>query len=176
MSVEPPWDLGRYIALLVAEAGAAEPSSAARLRGIAGCLSAVVAVGDESVHIRFEGEALRVRPMTAGAEDADGVGETDRATVLDLLAGCLEVTDAILSGRLRLTGSTDAVIRMAQAIEILLDVSVRAPALQRLADRYRADSPPLAPFTPAPRQRGDGPAAEELNLLKRLGLLPADSE
>jgi hypothetical protein len=165
MSDEPRWPLGQYIAALVANVSQAEPASAARLREVVGARSARIVVDDEQAFVRFEGGHLSI---ATDAASADGEGMTDRRTVIDLLDGHLEVTDAVLWDRLQLKGSTDAVVRISKAIEILIDVAVRAPGLQGLADRYRAET------GPAERRFGaagaDGKA--ELALLRRLGLLP----
>lgn len=169
MSAEPPWTLGHYIEALVDGVAAAEPASAVRLRQVVGDRTAVIAVDDEQVLVRFQGERLVVTDRTG---PADGSGATDRATVLDLLAGRTEVTHAVLDDRLRLAGTTQAIVCISQAIEILLDVSTRAPALQKLADRYRAESPRLSAPSPPDRTRRDRAAQRELELLGRLGLLP----
>lgn len=117
---------------------------------------------------------LRVgRPRGAVA----GKGGTDRGTVLDLLDGYLEVTDAILDGRLEVAGEAGAVARIFVAIEILLDGSTRIPSLQRLARDFRDDPCRDPRPRPMPHSRsrswqptGDDP--EETSLLERLGLLP----
>jgi len=67
----------------------------------------------------------------------DGWGATDSATVLALLDGVLEISDAILDGYLRVTGAAQDITRFFLAVEILLDASPRVPALQKLADRFR---------------------------------------
>lgn len=171
MSAEPRATLGEYIAVLVAEVAAAESDSAARLRHVVGDHRAVIRVDGETVLVRFDGDRLVV---TEALEPADGYGSTDRATVLDLLAGRIEVTAAVLADRLQLTGPAQAIVRISQAIEILLDVSTRAPALQQLADRYRAESPPVGDAArPNPSARAEA-RRRELELLGRLGLLPTD--
>ena len=175
MSAEPAWTLADYIRALVAGVAAAEPLAAARLRQTVGARSAVIAVGAEAVLVRFRGDTLEAEPVADGEEPAaDGHGATDRATVLDLLAGRIEVTEAVLADRLHLSGSTDSIMRIGQAIEILLDVSVRAPALQRLADRYRRESDELPASRPPPERRAYGPGPQELEMLGRLGLLPGE--
>ena len=145
------------------------------MRQTVGAHRARLRLDDEAVDVWFEPGGLRVE--APGDEPVDGEGETDRATVLDLLDGHLEVTDAILDGRLRIHGELDEIARMFAAIEILLDGSARAPALQRLARDFR-DDPAREPPT-APRRRSrrgpwhpTGPDAAELELLERLGLLP----
>ena len=117
-----------------------------------------IVLGEEAVDVRFAGDDLIVEPPGTGAPD--GTGVTDRATTLELMDGYLEVTDAILDGRLDVTGTVDDVERMFAAVEILLDVAARAPALQDLAADYRADpcreprrGPSPAPVGHEPRVR-----------------------
>jgi hypothetical protein len=155
--------------------GEADPAAVERMRRTVGARRARLRLDDEAVDVWFEPDGLRVEPP--GDEPVDGEGETDRATVLDLLDGHLEVTDAILDGRLRVSGAVDEIARMFAAIEILLDGSARAPALQRLARDFR-DDPSREP-PPAPHRRSrrgpwhpQGPDDAELELLARLGLLP----
>jgi hypothetical protein len=109
----------------------------------------------------------------------DGAGSTTRATVLAMLDGYLEVSAAVLDGELELIGALDDVARIGQAIEILLDGAVRAPALQALARDFRDD--PCRPAIPVraggPARRRttfypDAPPPDELALFARLDLLP----
>ena len=171
MSPDARWTLADYIRALVDGVASAEPASALRLRQTVGNEVARITLDDETVLVRFEGERLVVAP--AADETADGAGATDRATVLDLLAARTELTDAVLTGRLELTGPPRSITRICQAIEILLDVSARAPGLQALADRYRAESPASpgpAPGGP-PRDVRRTVRQAEHELLARLGLL-----
>lgn len=165
-----------YIRALIEGAAAAEPASVARLRSIVGDRSAIIAVDEETVLVRFEEDRLSAETIPDGAAmpPAHGVGETDRQTVLGLLAGQIEVTQAIDADRLRLRGTTDGIVRMSRAIEILIDVAVRAPPLQQLAAAYRRDPgrAPLAPQPPDPAPRRAALRAAELLMLGRLGLLP----
>jgi hypothetical protein len=107
----------------------------------------------------------------------DGEGATDRQTVLDILDAYVEVTDAILDGRLAITGATDDVARMFVAIEILLDGSTRIPSLQQLARDFRED-PCREPRRPpkrrsrATRWHPSGGDDSELCVLDRHDLLP----
>jgi hypothetical protein len=168
--------LADYIRELIERAAAAEPASMVRLRGIVGERSAIIKVDEEAVLVGFVQDWLSAETIPAGASmpPADGVGETDRQTVLGLLAGRIEVTQAIETDRLRLRGTTDGIVRMSRAIEILIDVAVRAPPLQQLSVAYRSD-PTRAPLTPQPPDPGLRRAAlraAELAMLGRLGLLP----
>jgi hypothetical protein len=167
--------LADYIRALVEGVGGAEPAGLERLRDIVGNRSALIVVDTEAAHVRFEADRLLAVAQDPGAKlpEADGIGETDRQTVLALLAGWCEVTDAITEDRLRLRGTTDGIIRMARALEILIDVAVRTPGLQRLAALYR-DDPGLAPLTPRRSQAAPermAARAAEHEVLARLGLL-----
>src|SRR4051794_1489091 len=72
-------------------------------------------------------------------------GITDRSTVVAIMAGFLELSEAITDGRLDLRGTTDDVIDMCGAIEVLIDASTRIPELQALARDFRCD-PKTPPF------------------------------
>ena len=170
-------NLADYIRNLIDTLAAAEPDSAARLRRLVGERSAIVSVDEEAVLISYAADRLHVETLASGAPlpRTDGLGETDLQTVLGLLAGRIEVTRAITSGRLRMRGSVEAVVRMSQAIDILIDVAVRAPELQELARAYSIDPSyaPLVPEHPADRVRRHAELQEmERAMLGRLGLLP----
>ena len=170
MSIEPPCrTLAEYVGELIARLGAADPEALERMRAVVDGRRARIVLGDEAVDVRFAGDDLLVEP--AGAAPPDGTGTTDRATTLELLDGYLEVTDAILDGRLDVTGTVDDVERMFLAIEILLDVAARAPALQDLAADYRAD-PCREPRRASPPPLAVASPESERALLDRLGLLP----
>jgi hypothetical protein len=144
------------------------------MRRVVGARRARIRLDDEVVDVAFDVEGLRVGEP-AGA--VDGEGTTDRQTVLDLLDGYLEVTDAILDGRLLVVGDTDDTARMFAAIEILLDGSTRIPPLQELARDFRADPcreprrPPRRRSRPSPWHPTGGDPAE-LSVLDRHDLLP----
>lgn len=167
--------LGDYVAELALRLGQADPAALERMRAAVGSRRARIRLDEEAVDAEFgAGGGLLV---TDPAGEVDGEGAADRATVLDLLDGHVEVEDAILDGRLHVTGAVDDVARIFAAIEILLDGSARAPALQRLARDFRADPcrPPPEPAVgrsrPAP-WHPTGPDPDELALLARLDLLP----
>ena len=163
--------LGEYVAELVRRLGQADPDALARMRAVVGARRARIRLDDEAVDVELGPDG--VLRVSEPAGDVDGEGATDRATVLDLLDGNLEVTDALLDGRLRVYGGVDELARMFTALEILLDVSARAPALQRLAREFRDESaaaPPIARSRAEP-WHPTGPDDEELALLARLDLL-----
>ena len=168
MSIEPPCrTLEEYVRELIGRLGAADPPALERMRAVVDGRRARIVLDEEAVDVAFVGDELQIGP----ADSVEGVGVTDRATTLELLDGYLEVTDAILDGRLDVTGTVDDVERMFLAIEILLDVAARAPGLQELAADYRADpcrEPRRAPPPPAPAAQSE----TERALLDRLGLLP----
>jgi len=127
--------LGDYIAALIEALAAADPHATLRMRQVVGERRARIVLDEESVDVWFESDRLRVEP--GGAGHVDGWGATDSATVLALLDGVLEISDAILDGYLRVTGAAQDITRFFLAVEILLDASPRVPALQKLADRFR---------------------------------------
>jgi hypothetical protein len=170
----PARSLAEYVAELVRRLGQAEPDALARMRAVVGSRRARIRLDGEAVDVRFAPDGTLLVDAPRG--DVDGEGATDRGTVLDLLDARLEVTDALLDGRLRVTGAVDDIARMFAAIEILLDVAARAPALQRLERDFRADAGRDPAGPPLVRSRVEawhptGPDAEELELLGRLDLL-----
>ncbi|MDQ3670209.1 MAG: hypothetical protein M3377_08040 [Actinomycetota bacterium] len=180
MRTEPPCrSLGEYVQELVARLGAADASAAARLRETVGDRRARIRLDDESVHVCFRGAELEVRKARRGK--VDGEGATDRQTVLDLLDGWIEVKDAILDGRLDVHASPEDVHRIFVAIEIVIDGSARAPALQALARDFRRDPCREARARPRAATRRTPwfpPRAEpdEAEMLTRLDLLPDGGE
>ena len=172
MSIEPPArTLAEYVGELIGRLAASEPAAFERLREVVGGRRARIRLDGEAVEVAFDGFGLVVDEPGTGP--VDGEGATDRATTLELLDGYLEVSDALVDGRLHVNGTVDDIDRMFLAIEILLDAAARSPALQALAGDYRADpgrEPRRAPPPPpAPAERVD---ASERALLDRLGLLP----
>ncbi len=161
--------------------GRADPGALARMRQVVGGRRARIRLDDEEVDVRFVAGTLLVEPAS-GPAAVDGAGGTDRATVLDLMDGNLEVSDAISSGRLDVVADVDAVAAMFAAIEILIDASSRSPELQALAREYREQSAREPPREPV-RDRAGGTArpeervaARERALLTRLDLLPDAAE
>lgn len=170
--------LGEYISALVENLAAADQAAMQRLVEVVSGRRARISVGDESVQVYFRAGELIVEPDSGSP--ADGTGRTDSETVLDLLAGRLEVTTAVVDGLLEISGDEDSVSRILLAIEILLDSSARNPGLQHLARSYRAGSG-IGPGSPAgarPARRSPATAwypdvisGEEMALLARFGLL-----
>ena len=133
MSTEPR-TLGEYIARLVAALDAADPQAARRLRHVTRGRVATIALDGEAVQVAFVDGMLTIRPS---APDRPPCGRTDAGTMVAILDGRLEVHAAIVDGRVDIVGTDDDVARMLCAIEILLDASPRAPALQQLAAQFR---------------------------------------
>jgi hypothetical protein len=144
------------------------------MRDVVGRRRARIRLDAEAVDVVFVDGTLRVE---APEGPVDGEGAVDRQTVLDLLDGYVEVAEAILDGRLAVTGPTDDIARMFVAIEILLDGSTRIPPLQELARDFRED--PCREPRRRPPRRGrprpwhpTGGDPGELSLLGRHDLLP----
>jgi hypothetical protein len=172
MSIEPPCrTLAEYVGELIRRLGVADPAALERMRVVVDGRRARIRLDDEAVDVTFADGELLVAEAGSAAPDGDGV--TDRATTLELLDGYLEVTDAILDGRLDVSGTVDDVERMFLAVEILLDAAARAPALQDLAADYRAD-PCREPRRAPPAPAATASAESERALLGRLGLLPGE--
>ena len=169
--------LAEYVAALFAELDAADPVAGTVVRRLAGPRRARIQLDDEAVDAWF-GEAGRLEVAeAAGYVDVDGDGTTDRETVLDLLDGRIEVSEAILDGRLDVVGELDVVTRMFEIIEILLAGSAHIPALQDLARDFRSDPcrprrSAAKPGSEASRWYPPEPDPVEMELLARLDALP----
>ena len=169
--------LREYVARLFAGLAAADSAAAARIRNIVGKRRARITLDEESVDVFFD--RGRLRAVAATGNPVDGIGRTSRQTTLDLIDGYVEVTAAVLDGKLELTGTADAVVRMATVLELLIDGATRAPALPQLARDFRND-----PARPSPAARAAGPlgravrfypappGAGERAVLARCDLLP----
>ncbi|MGH7504390.1 MAG: hypothetical protein ACRELX_02010, partial [Longimicrobiales bacterium] len=140
---------------------------------VVGARRARITLDGDTVVVRFVRDRLFVEPATS-AVTVDGAGETDRLTTLDLLDGVLEVTEAILHGRLQATGEVESLVRIFHAIDILLDASTRVPALQQLSAEYIRD-PCRSARPPRSVTRRRGGADPEAEILRRLDLVPSDT-
>lgn len=164
--------LAQYITALIETLGSHHPDALARMRLVVGDLRARIRLDDEACDVYFGEEGLVVQPANKTAA-VDGEGSTDSGAVLSLLDGYQEVAEAILTGRLSVTGKADHVVKMFTAIEILLDASPRTPALQSLAARFRRERHGTLVSTESHgARRISGSEAGEQALLRRLGLLP----
>jgi hypothetical protein len=171
----PSRSLGDYVRTLLDGLATDEPAALARMREVVGARRAAITVDDETVLVAFVGERPQVDEVGGAVphETVAGSGVTDRQTVLALLNGDLEVTEAIARGTLEIIGALDDVIRMGTAIEVLIDGAVRVPALRALAKAYRND-PGRAPFAPGLAPLGkeaERRRERERDILSRLGLL-----
>ena len=119
-----------------------EPSSANAIRAIVGERRARIMLDDEAATIRFEGERFIVRKaaLPGNGNRALSNGGTDRKTCVALLAGHLEVSEAVMDGRLEINGSAEDVIDMCTVIELMIDASTRIPEIQQLARTFRAEA------------------------------------
>jgi len=148
---------------------AAEPGAPARLQAVVGDRRARISLDDEAVVVAMVDEEVVVLPDDASVT---GSGTTTSATVIALLDGRLDLTEALRNGHAAVQGRVEDLTAMLHAIEILLDVATRVPAMRSVAAAFRAS------LTPEPLDLGDAPAPatadEELRMLRRLGL--ADGE
>jgi hypothetical protein len=173
-----PRSLGGYIEAIVTVLASDDAFATARLRHVAARRRARVILDDEAAEVRFDEGELRVETADSG-RNVDGVGQTDRRTVLDLLAGRLEASAAILDGLIKVEGTPDAVAAMLLIIEIVLDAAPRSPALQMLADEFVNDRSSRQAYAPGAGSRPQlttwypvtGAPAED-RVLARLDLLP----
>jgi hypothetical protein len=162
--------LAHYIRDLVAALRQSDPPAYQRLREVVGDRRARITLDQETALPVFDRGELRF--LSPGSE-VDGEGSTDRETVHDLLDGRLEVSEAILLGRIEIRGPSADVDRILLAVELLLDGSTRAPAMRALAGRFCAERPRRHPPVDPPPMNGypfrlDG---EEFAMLARLDLL-----
>ncbi|HTS10345.1 MAG TPA: hypothetical protein VMP68_32575 [Candidatus Eisenbacteria bacterium] len=166
--------LGEYISALVQCLKDCEPLAYSRMCHVVGGRTARIRLDEQAVWIRMSDGSLVVDTHLPEGVIEDGSGTTDTTTVLALLRGDLEVLEAILNQSLAIDGEIEQIHRMFLAIEILLDAGPRCPHLQRITERFVAESrqfesgnlPPRANWYPF--AVGD----DELDLLNRYGLLP----
>jgi hypothetical protein len=174
--------LAEYLREIVRRVGESDPAALERLRAVVGGRRARLTLDAERATVAFTRRGFVARNERGGAARPNaprraGEGATTRRATLALLDGWQEVSEAVVLGELEMRGSIEDVTRMGVAIEIVLDVAARSPALQRLAADYRAD-PCRQPAVPwdAHRRRGferrmTESSEAELALLERLGLL-----
>jgi len=167
--------LGQYIAELVTCLERCDPKAYGRMCHVVGERVARVQLDDQSVYIDMQDRVLHIEsaPPTDGLVNG-GEGATDTATVLAILRGDLEVSEAILNGSLAVYGEIEEINRMFQAIEILLEASPHCPALQKLKEHFVEESGSSTLSADIPRASWYPFAVEspELELLGRNGLLP----
>jgi hypothetical protein len=158
--------LGSWIRALVRALDDDAWGAGARLRDVVDGYSARIRLDDETVLVSMVDGRLAVR---TGDErrPVEGEGATTSSVVLAILDGRLEATEAVERGLVHATGSPDAVVRMFHAIELILDASARVPALRRLADEFRRETPHPTDGIPSPPTP---PRPAELALLERLGV------
>jgi len=178
MSSNGVTSLAEYISELIAVLARTQPASMSRMRQVVGDRRSRIILDEAAVDIWLDSEGIRVQTADPSVP-VDGIGATDSGTVLALLDGVFEVSDAILNGYLRVTGAAADISRMFIAIEILLDASARVPELERLAEQFRAEraacrttaapGPGQAPWYPF------GTGKREADLLAKLGLIPKQS-
>jgi len=173
-SLRRPRSLAAWVRALVACVDAQDRHAGVRLRDIAAGRRARIGLDDETVLVHFDGPVLVVTADDPNLP-AHGAGWTDAGTVAAILAATVEATQAVLAGRVQIVGEPDAVTAMLHIVEILLDVSVRVPEMQRLGREFMASvGPSAAAPAPAPalawypHELTDA----ELDLLGELDLLP----
>jgi len=170
--------LGGYIVKLIARLDHGEPIAGNRLRAVVGNRSAFISVDRETVQVSFQNENLVMKNISVNEArwGATGHGRTDRQTVLALLGGYMEVTEAIKSGYLELFGTIEDIVRMGIALEILLDATSRIPSLLLLAEEYNKDPDyerfALNEFLARRAFIREEISEQEFRLLQKLKLLP----
>jgi hypothetical protein len=166
--------LGEYIRALVAMLHVCNRVAYDRLCHVVGTRVACIQLDDQAVYVRVRDGILILETASGTGVRADGQGATDSETVLALLRGDLAVFEAILDDRLSIHGDIEQINRMFQAIDILLDVSPRCPAMQGLSAQFVEESLP-SKMSPAISMLNWYPFAvnaAELAFLTRFGLLP----
>ncbi len=176
-SLPPCRSLQDYLVQLISRLREADTDAYRALRRLVGDRCACIVVDREAILIQFRaGEFLATgRNADFTSDDPVARGVTTRQTVLALMNGYQDLSEAIHLGALDMIGLAEDIVIMGQAIEILMDASARTAALQDLGNDYRRD-PCLPPFNGVqtylrqrrPRERT---AAREYKLLKRLDLL-----
>jgi hypothetical protein len=167
-----------WISALVDTVALAEPAAAARLSAAVGEYRARIRLDGDVAEIALLGGRVVALPVSGdsdaadgsdgagGVDGVDGVGASSRGAVLAILDGRLDASEAVRHGLIEARGSVAAIGRIFHAIEIILDVATRSPALRALAHQFRLEDPDaLRPRVPVPDDR------DQLDLLRRLGLL-----
>ncbi|MBM7808035.1 hypothetical protein JOD57_003872 [Geodermatophilus bullaregiensis] len=150
---------------------AGEPGAVARLQEVVGDRRARIALENDVVVVAMASGTVVVLPDDASVA---GSGSTTSATVLALLDGRLDPTEALRDGHVAVQGGIEDLTAMLHAIEILLDVATRVPAMRSLAGAFRASRAsrlPVPGATPPPVAAAD----EELRMLRRLGLADVET-
>lgn len=142
---QPSRHLATYLQALVDRLHRWEPDRASAIRRLVAGRRARIVLGNEAAVIYFTGQRFVAREAPVSPNMKAPYGLTDRPTVVAILAGFLELSEAITDGRLDLRGTTDDVIDMCAAIEVLIDASTRIPELQALVRDFRSD-PKTGPF------------------------------
>lgn len=165
--------LGEYIRALVTTLQECDARAYERLCHVVGTRRAFIQLDAQSVYVRMHHGILEVEDAGRERLPVEGEGSIDSATVLALLRGDLEVFEAILDDRLVVHGDLVQINRMFQAIEILLDVAPRCPAMQQLSKGFveEALSWQLAPAVSRVNWYPFAVNPAELALLARYGLL-----
>jgi hypothetical protein len=132
--------LGEYIRALVTAFEKCDADAYQRLCHVVGTRRASIQLDAQSVYVRMHDGILDVEDAGRERLPVDGEGSIDSATVLAILSGDLEVFEAILDDRLVVHGDLAQINRMFQAIEILLDVAPRCPAMQQLSNKFVEES------------------------------------
>jgi hypothetical protein len=132
--------LGEYIRALVTTLQECDAGAYERLCHVVGTRRASIQLDAQSVYVRMHHGILDVEDAGRERLPVEGEGSIDSATVLAILRGDLEVFEAILDDRLVVHGDLVQINRMFQAIEILLDVAPRCPAMQQLNNKFVEES------------------------------------
>jgi hypothetical protein len=166
--------LGQYITALITSLQQCDADAYSRMVEVVGERTARIQLDSQSVYIHLHDGVLTVDSAINESRSVDGEGATDSATVLRLLRGDVEVSEAILDGSLAVYGDIEQINRMFVAIEILLDAAPRCPTLQKLSDRFFAGAtrPQAEPALPRANWYPFAVDAGEFVLLTRYGLLP----
>jgi len=170
-----------YIRQLVEALRECDPEGYDRMCRVVGRRTARIQLDDETAFVWMNLGVVQVEPALGENEEVFGEGKTDSQTVLALLDGSLEVSDAILNDALVVHGEIEQVNRMFQAIEILLDASPRCPRLQNLSRQFVTERSAAGVLSEAPQFRGSEwyPFAvppDEKKLLIRYDLLPESTD
>jgi hypothetical protein len=171
-------NLGEYVTALVASVRQCDSGAYARMCQIVGHRVARIQLDAESIYIRMETNDLIVETSADNGRPVDGLGITDFSTVLALLSGDLEASEAIMNGSLAIYGDLDQVNRMFLAIEILLDAVPRCPSMLKLSqlfiEQFQPHHAAAAAALVFPRASWYPFAANpgEFEFLSQYGLLP----
>lgn len=165
--------LADWLRELFAALERAEPNTAESIARLAGDRTAQIGLDAERARVAFANGRLTVRRLSNDGAPRAPWGRTTSEVVADVLAGYIEVSDAVREGLIDLQGNVDDVRDICGIVEVLVDASTRIPEMQGLSRAFLSDRPPsdMGPRRAARRAEAARHRTAEAAFLRREGLL-----